>query len=676
MNLVLAIEPDSSQADPLSSVVRAKLGAELVVVSSAYAAIVAMNQRVPDVVLFGRTVSQEQRVKITAHLRSTHGSSPVRTLDIPQLAAPAPAERSGFQNPFRKKEAVTEIGDVPTFVKQLGVLLAAAENARPTVSDTPAAARDAAWDEVKIELDAIPEPPAVPNAGELVELPPLMDLDEALAVAPTQEETESDIRSADISLIEAEVEFRLKAELERVQAEATRQQSRELARIEAEAAEQRRREFARIESEAATQRESAVSEARAGAEAAARESLAAELARVRSEAEQQLASEIARVRSEAAQALEAQVGRTQAESAREHEDRLAHARSEAHATHAAVVEDARRAADAAAAGTRGRRDARRKPPPRARVKRKRKIARVKAEADAARVAAIEEARRAAEAEATRALEAEIARVKADTDAQVQAAVARARAESEAQLARRSRKPRWKPRRASSWSWPAFAARRSRRGTRISRPRSTRTASASRRRNRARRRGSGAGGEPSASGPTQTSASNRKWRCFAPRRSASRLFTRTQTARTHPTGSRKRLRHGARPASPMGSRSMGSRGGCRGPRAGGRRRRDVAPPASLIRGADLLGVGRHREQGGQQRREQGRERGGRRRRAVCQECACHGRARSASRRRDHEPRRRVRQRGAGAGRTCGPRFPGGVFAHPDGSLRRRPAHRQH
>src|SRR5476649_458700 len=109
MNFVLAIEPDSSQTDQLSSVVRARLGAELVVVSSAYAAIVAVNQRVPDVVLFGRTVSQEQRVKITAHLRSLNGSSPVRTLDIPQLAAPVPAEKSGFQNPFRKKEAVAEV---------------------------------------------------------------------------------------------------------------------------------------------------------------------------------------------------------------------------------------------------------------------------------------------------------------------------------------------------------------------------------------------------------------------------------------------------------------------------------------------------------------------------------------------------------------------------------------
>ena len=32
-----------------------------------------MNQRVPDLVLFGRAVSQEQRTKITTHLRSLSG---------------------------------------------------------------------------------------------------------------------------------------------------------------------------------------------------------------------------------------------------------------------------------------------------------------------------------------------------------------------------------------------------------------------------------------------------------------------------------------------------------------------------------------------------------------------------------------------------------------------------
>jgi hypothetical protein len=115
MNLVLAIEPDSSHADPLGSVVHTKLGAELVIVTSAYAAIVAMNQRVPDLVLFGREVSQDQRVKIATHLRSLADSSQVKTLEIPSLASTTPTQRSGFANPFRRKDAGNAGGEVASF---------------------------------------------------------------------------------------------------------------------------------------------------------------------------------------------------------------------------------------------------------------------------------------------------------------------------------------------------------------------------------------------------------------------------------------------------------------------------------------------------------------------------------------------------------------------------------
>ena len=65
MNLVLALEPDSSQEGPLATVVRAKLGAELHVVTTPSAAIVSMNERVPDVLLIGRDIPQEQRTRIT-----------------------------------------------------------------------------------------------------------------------------------------------------------------------------------------------------------------------------------------------------------------------------------------------------------------------------------------------------------------------------------------------------------------------------------------------------------------------------------------------------------------------------------------------------------------------------------------------------------------------------------
>ena len=74
MSLVLAIEPDASQAAPLTSLVRTKLGAQLQLVDSAHAAIVALSamrprlpgdgpQRLP--ALIGRT-SQGPRPPLPA----------------------------------------------------------------------------------------------------------------------------------------------------------------------------------------------------------------------------------------------------------------------------------------------------------------------------------------------------------------------------------------------------------------------------------------------------------------------------------------------------------------------------------------------------------------------------------------------------------------------------------
>ena len=365
MSLVLAIEPDSSQADPLNSLVRAKLGAELQMVTSAQAAIVAMNQRVPDVVLLGRGVLQDERAQIVSHLGSltTHANQ-ARTIDLPQFANTALWSR---------------------FQKKIGEHLGAAADAR-----------------VRQVATALTEP-AVPegNAVALEESKP--QATPAAHIDDSSTGLDSDIRAADLSLIEAEVEYRLKSEVERLQAEAARQQARELARVEAEAAEHRAREIARVEAEtarqrahdlariegeAAQQRESAVVEARAAAEAAARETLVTELERVRREAERHLASEIRRVRSETEQALATKLNFTQAQ-----------ARAEAEALRAAAIEQARQVVEEAAARAKDAEE---------------EVARVRAEADVQ-------------------LKEAVARARAESEAQLQEQVARAQAETEARL---------------------------------------------------------------------------------------------------------------------------------------------------------------------------------------------------------------------------------------------------
>jgi hypothetical protein len=344
MNVVLAIEPDSAQAEPLSTLIRTKLGAELTTVTSAYAAVVAINQRVPDVILFGRSVSQDQRAKISAHLKSVTAASHVQALEIP----PFVNRKNGAATDVAKFEGLLHVSFVAAGAVKVKGHKATAARATPVLS-TPVAVED------------------VPD----------------------------DLRSAEIALIEAEVEFRLNCELERVRADAAQAQARELARVEAEAAEHRAREIEKIEREAAAQRESAVAEARGEAEAAAREAVAAELERVKSAAEQQLAAEVARVRAEADQALTLKLQQAQSDAEREREERFERMREEAEAARLEVVR----------------------------------------QAEAARLAAIEEAKRTADEAAARAreAEAEIARLRAAADAQLKAALEQARSESDERL---------------------------------------------------------------------------------------------------------------------------------------------------------------------------------------------------------------------------------------------------
>ena len=450
MSLVLAIEPDASQAAPLTSLVRTKLGAQLQLVDSAHAAIVAMTQQTPDVVLLGRDLPQEQRTEIVTQLRSvTSGATQIRTLDIPQL--PAGEE---------------------TLARKIGIALAAAEyvrvHAMANVVDGPV---DAEWNAVSMD-------------------------------APREDK---DIRAADVGLIEAEVEFRLKSELERLQAEAAMQQARELARVEAEAADRRAREIARVEAEAAEQRsrelakieqlavkerESAVADARAAAEAAARESLAAELERVRREGEAQLAAEVSRIRKEAEQTQQqaSELARVEAEAAERHAREIARVEAEAAKQRAqelarieqlaakereAAVAQAQAAAEAAARESlaaeleRVRREGEEQLAEEIRRIRKEadqmlaskldvaeagagrdreeRIAKARAEVEAAKAAraeaeaakrvAIEEARKVVEEAAARAkvAEDEVERVRSEANEQLKSAVVKARAESDARL---------------------------------------------------------------------------------------------------------------------------------------------------------------------------------------------------------------------------------------------------
>ena len=126
MSLILAIEPNKNQAHQLSALVRAHLKAELVTAPTAAAALAALGDRIPDVVLTPALFGLRDEAALTERLRQLGSDgSHVQTLAIPILAAPSRAggPNGGLLN--RKKEkGDAEVGcDPAVFAEQIRIYL-------------------------------------------------------------------------------------------------------------------------------------------------------------------------------------------------------------------------------------------------------------------------------------------------------------------------------------------------------------------------------------------------------------------------------------------------------------------------------------------------------------------------------------------------------------------------
>src|SRR5262245_36469998 len=111
---LLAVEPDASQAEALRQFVREGLkGADLVIVSSAYAAVVAINRQVPDVVLFSEAIVDKHRDRVLDHLRSTIKPAVPQRLTLPSLRV---CDRSALAGQITKLVAKAQEarGSTPT----------------------------------------------------------------------------------------------------------------------------------------------------------------------------------------------------------------------------------------------------------------------------------------------------------------------------------------------------------------------------------------------------------------------------------------------------------------------------------------------------------------------------------------------------------------------------------
>src|SRR5262245_48309317 len=90
--LILAIESDYRQAAHLRSIIKHRVGAELVLADTTERALDAVGNRVPDLVLVPALLSPQDDAALAQALRVIANAAHVQMLTIPLLAAPAPPQ--------------------------------------------------------------------------------------------------------------------------------------------------------------------------------------------------------------------------------------------------------------------------------------------------------------------------------------------------------------------------------------------------------------------------------------------------------------------------------------------------------------------------------------------------------------------------------------------------------
>ena len=146
MALILAIEPNKNQAHQLSTLVRTHLKAELVTAPTAAAALTALGDRIPDVVLTPALFGLKDEAALTERLRQMGSDgSHVQTLAIPILASSS-SRGNGTLLGRKKDKGDAEVGcDPAVFAEQIRIYLQrAAVERRAQASEAAARAMTAA----------------------------------------------------------------------------------------------------------------------------------------------------------------------------------------------------------------------------------------------------------------------------------------------------------------------------------------------------------------------------------------------------------------------------------------------------------------------------------------------------------------------------------------------------
>jgi hypothetical protein len=138
MPLILAIEPDKRQATQLSTVIKRRLDAELILVETTERALDAIGNRMPDLVLVPALLSPQDDAALAAALRVIAAAAHVQMLTIPLLGSAKPAQKSGgvlsALRRGRAKPVETDGCDPAVFAEQIASYLEHLEEERRTAS--------------------------------------------------------------------------------------------------------------------------------------------------------------------------------------------------------------------------------------------------------------------------------------------------------------------------------------------------------------------------------------------------------------------------------------------------------------------------------------------------------------------------------------------------------------
>lgn len=159
MALILAIEPDRRQAAQLTSLIRARVNADLVLAETAEQALHAIGDRVPDLVLVPALLAPQDDATLAGALRVIAAAARIQMLTIPVLAATSRKKQPGGVlakwRRLRAEPAASGGCDPAVFGDQIAAYLAEAAAERAVTESDRVAAAPA---EVSSHAAVVPSP--------------------------------------------------------------------------------------------------------------------------------------------------------------------------------------------------------------------------------------------------------------------------------------------------------------------------------------------------------------------------------------------------------------------------------------------------------------------------------------------------------------------------------------